>query len=76
MLAKDIVAEALIILQIQPKTVEDRSGELEKLRKELKEAKDDLETLNNSYSKLEEENDKRGEFIDDLISKGIVQRGC
>lgn len=76
MLAKDIVAEALIILQIQPKTVEDRSGELEKLRKELKETKDDLETLNNSYSKLEEENDKRGEFIDDLISKGIVQRGC
>ena len=76
MLAKDVVVEALIILQIQPKTVEDRSGELEKLRKELKEAKEDLERLNNSYSKLEEENDKRGEFIDDLISKGIVQRGC
>ena len=76
MLAKDVVAEAMIILQIQPKTVEDRSGELEKLRKELKETKEDLETLNNSYSKLEEENDKRGEFIDDLISKGIVQRGC
>ena len=76
MLAKDVVAEALIILQIQPKTVEDRSGELEKLRKELKEAREDLETLNNSYSKLEEENEKRGEFIDDLISKWIVQRGC
>lgn len=76
MLAKDVVAEALIILQIQPKMVEDRSGELEKLRKELKEAREDLETLNNSYSKLEEENDKRGEFIEDLISKGIVQRGC
>lgn len=76
MLAKDIVAEALIILQIQPKTVEDRSEEIGKLRKQLEETREDLETLNNSYSKLEEENDKRGEFIDDLISKGIVQRGC
>lgn len=76
MLAKDVVVEAMIILQIQPKTVEDRSEEIGKLRKQLEEAREDLETLNNSYSKLEEENDKRGEFIDDLISKGIVQRGC
>ena len=72
MLAKDIVAEALIILQIQPKTVEDRSGELEKLRKELKE---DLETLNNSYSKLEEENKRlketqSGEPIQEKINSG------
>ena len=74
MLAKDVIKEAMILLQITDKEVENRSDELESLREQLREANESLENLNNDYIKIEQENKSIHSTIEELIEKGLIQR--
>jgi len=76
MLAKDVIKEAMILLQITDKEVENRSDELEKLREQLREANESLDNLNNAYIQLEEKEKKSSSKLEELIEMWVIQRGC
>lgn len=71
---QSVIAAAMVMLQVTQKDVKDTSAELEKLKKELGEANEAYENLNNDYIKIEQENKSMSSTIEELIEKGIIQR--
>ena len=65
-LAKDILKEAFILLQITQREVSSRSDEIEKLRKELKAAKESVERRESDLEFQVEENEKKEDKIKKL----------
>lgn len=71
---QSVIAAAMVMLQVTQKDVKDTSAELEELKKELGEANEAYENLNNDYIKIEQENKSMSSTIEELIEKGIIQR--